>query len=97
MTTTTKTAQGTTTVYGSENIKFNSSLLRSLHFNGVTRFKLHRGKWYDVQFSQAQNAVYASVSRVQGELDFSSTDFDSLEDMLQDTQDALDTISNGDF
>lgn len=68
MNTTTKTSQGTTTVYGKENIAYNSSLLRSLHLNGITRFKLHRGKWYDVQFSQAQNAVYASVSRIQGEL-----------------------------
>lgn len=53
-------------IYGKQNMTYNNEVLRGLYFvQGIRRVKLHRGKWYDLQYSQAQRAVYASVSREQ--------------------------------
>lgn len=54
-----------TVVYGKENLKYNSDVLKNLYMQGISRVKLHRGKWYDVNYSTAQQSYYAQVSRIQ--------------------------------
>lgn len=39
-----------TTVYGKHNLR-DAMLLKNLYLQGVTRIKLHRGKYYDLYYS----------------------------------------------
>lgn len=57
-----------TIVYGKENLAYNSGTLKNLYLQGVERVKLHRGKWYDIRYSRAQRAYYATVSMVQWDI-----------------------------
>ena len=57
-----------TIVYGKENLAYNSSTLKNLYLQGIERVKLHRGKWYDIRYSGAQRAYYATVSMVQWDI-----------------------------
>lgn len=56
------------TVYGKHNLKYNSDTLKSLYLRGDTHVKLHGGKWYTIQYSQAQRAYYATVAMIQREV-----------------------------
>lgn len=56
------------TVYGKGQLAYNSATLKNLYLQGVGRVKLHRGKWYDIRYSQAQRAYYATVSMVQWDI-----------------------------
>lgn len=57
-----------TIVYGKDNLKYNSNTLRNLYLQGIEHVKLARGKWYTIQYSQAQRAYYATVAMIQHEV-----------------------------
>lgn len=56
------------TVYGKEQLGYNSPTLKNLYLQGIERVKLHRGKWYDICYSGGQRAYYARVSMIQREV-----------------------------
>lgn len=57
-----------TTIYGKAQLAYNSRTLKNLYLHGITHVKLNRGKWYTIQYSQAQRAYYASVAMMQREV-----------------------------
>lgn len=57
-----------TIVYSKEHLKYNSDTLKSLYLQGIEHVKLARGKWYTIQYSQAQRAYYATVAMIQREV-----------------------------
>lgn len=57
-----------TTIYGKAQLAYNSRTLKNLYLQGITHVKLNRGKWYTIQYSQAQRAYYASVAIIQREV-----------------------------
>lgn len=57
-----------TTVYSKKELSYNSDTLKSLYLQGIEHIKLHRGKWYTIQYSQAQRAYYATVAMIQRDI-----------------------------
>lgn len=57
-----------TTVYSKAQLTYNSGTLKNLYLQGIEHIKLHRGKWYTIQYSQAQRAYYATVAMIQRDI-----------------------------
>lgn len=57
-----------TTVYSKKELSYNSGALKNLYLQGIEHVKLNRGKWYTIQYSQAQRAYYATVAMTQQEV-----------------------------
>lgn len=57
-----------TTVYSKKQLQYNSDTLKNLYLQGIKHVKLNRGKWYTIQYSQAQKAYYATVAMIQREV-----------------------------
>jgi len=57
-----------TTIYGKAQLSYNSDTLKSLYLQGIEHVKLAHGKWYTIQYSQAQGAYYATVAMIQREV-----------------------------
>ena len=57
-----------TTIHGKDNLKNNSPIIKRLYLQGITHVKLHGGKWYTLQYSQAQRIYYATVAPIQREV-----------------------------
>lgn len=57
-----------TTVYSKKELSYNSGTLKNLYLQGIEHVKLNRGKWYTIQYSQAQRAYYATVAMIQRDI-----------------------------
>lgn len=56
------------TVYSKSQLSYNNNTLKNLYLQGIEHVKLNRGKWYTIQYSQAQRAYYATVAMIQREV-----------------------------
>ena len=56
------------TVYGKSQLSYNNNTLKNLYLQGIEHVKLAGGKWYTIQYSQAQGAYYATVAMIQRDI-----------------------------